>query len=408
MTNVNTEPVRFLILGAGAYQVPLIEKALAHGHRVSVASWSDRDPGMALAHDAWVVDTTDKDTLLKMARERGIQAVATTGTDVAVPSIGWLCDHLGLPGLSYATALRCADKIRMQEAFRAHGVRTAPFVPVSTWREAQRTAETMGYPVIVKAPDSSGSRGVVAAPTPAELPAAFEQAMRVSRQDRVLIEKLLVGREFGGQILVRKGEVVCSVFHNDTVTPPPVSVPIGHSCPCNLAPERQREAEALCAEAVKALGIRDAVCNADLILTADGVHVLEMGARAGATGIPEIIRLHTGMDLYEVALALATGQEPALCHEPGAAAAGLVLRAPETGCLTTCRVPPAVREAEGIRDVRFDYPEGAEVRRFRVGPDRIGHVLATADTWQAAERLCAWAAEHLDMVVRTTETRDAC
>jgi hypothetical protein len=134
--------------------------------------------------------------------------------------------------------------------------------------------------------------------------------------------------------------------------------------------------------------------------------VLEIGARAGATGLPEIVRLHTGLDLYEVALRLALGEAPAIQVAPGQAAAVLVLRARTGGTLTRCRVPARVRSAVGLVSVRFDYAEGATVRPFRTGPDRIGDVVTTAETAAAAERRCAELAEQLEIAV--TEPSSVC
>ena len=85
-----------LVLGAGVYQVPLI-KAQQEGHRVIAASYRATDLGMAMADEAWVIDTTAKEALLEKAKAAGVNAVTTTGTDVAVPSLGYICDAMGLP-----------------------------------------------------------------------------------------------------------------------------------------------------------------------------------------------------------------------------------------------------------------------------------------------------------------------
>lgn len=390
---------KVLVLGAGVYQIPLIQRAVDLGHYVYVASWSGKDPGMAMAHEAWVVDTTHKENLLEIARKKGIQAVTTTGTDVAVPSVGYICENLGLPGLSFATAQKCSNKILMQAAFSEHSVPAAAHGHVSTLAEAYRAAETVGYPVIVKAPDSSGSRGMAAANAPGELAPAFIQATHVSRFGRVLIERLLTGQEFGGQLVVVDGAIQTCIFHNDTVAPPPVPVPIGHSCPTRLSTQIQQEAERVCAAAVSALGIMTAVCNADLILTRNGVYVLEIGARMGATGIPEIIRLHTGLDLYDIALRLALGENPTVAMQPGPAAAILVIRSPATGILVRRRIPEDLARLPGVVSIKWDFSEGAPVRRFLKGPDRIGDIIATATTAEDAEQLCGRVAKRLEIVV---------
>ena len=47
----------------------------------------------------------------------------------------------------------------------------------------------------------------------------------------------------------------------------------------------------------------------------DGVFVFEIGARGGATGLPEVVRDYSGVDLYQVALDLALG-DPRDVHPP--------------------------------------------------------------------------------------------
>lgn len=390
---------KILILGAGTYQVPLIRRALARGLHVIAASWSADDPGMALAHEMWVVSTTDKERILQLAKNNGIDAIATTGTDVAVPTIGLLCDELRLPGVSYATALCTSDKVLMQEKLSQAGVPTARHKRVTTLEEAKAAVASIGLPVVVKAPDSSGSRGITAVDTLQDLDDAFTAAMEVSRSGQALVEEQLTGEEFGAQAIVQDGRVVQCICHNDTVTPPPVTVPIGHSCPSMLPTETQQETAAVCQLAVTALDIGNAICNVDLILTSKGVRVFEIGARIGATGIPEIIALHHRLDLYDVALSMALGQRQAIALSTGPAAAALIIKSPGTGRLARCAVTPRAESIPGLISVGFDYAVGASVNEFRTGPDRIGAVFATAPSAAGAEQACQRITDRLDIAV---------
>ena len=93
-----------LILGAGIYQVPLIRRAQARGYRAVVASIPGNYPGFALADRVYYTDTTDKEEILKIAEAEQVCAVTTTGTDVAVGSIGYVCRRLGLAGIGEEAA----------------------------------------------------------------------------------------------------------------------------------------------------------------------------------------------------------------------------------------------------------------------------------------------------------------
>ncbi len=388
-----------LILGAGVYQVPLIRKARDKGCHVSVATWKGDYPGLAFADETWFVDTCDYEELLRLSRANNIEAVLTTGTDVAIPSLGYLCDKLNLPGITYETAQLCSNKILAQQHFAKHGVSTAKHQCVATLSEARKAVSSMGLPVMVKAPDSSGSRGVVAVKQDSELNFAFEQAMAVSKLGEVLIEEMLIGEEFGAQAIVSAGRVLHCLCHNDTVTPSPVSVPIGHSYPFNMNDILQQEALDVTQQAVTALGIENALCNVDLMASERGVRILEIAPRIGATGIPEITLRHFGIDLYDLALQMALGLSPQMNVHPGPASAILIIRSPKTGVLTRCRVPEHLKDHHKIEAIHFDYREGAEVDAFHTGPDRIGHIFVTGSTRVEAEAFAEKVASELEIEV---------
>ncbi len=392
---------RILILGGGIYQAPLIKRAVEKGYWVAAASLHKDDPGMLLANEAWVVNITDSEKILALVRENNIEAVTSTGTEFSMPAIGYIHEKLGLPGISLETAAILTNKILAQNRFAEENVPAARFRRVKTLTDAMSAAGKIGFPVYVKAPDSSGSRGIRMVSSPGEMDDAFAEAMKISGKEEILIEEMLSGVEFGAQVIVLDGEVTHCLCHNDTVTPPPVTVPVGHSLPFTGTEEIQRETRDVCAAAVKALNIRNAVCNADLIATTEGVRLFELGARIGATGLSEIVNLHHGINLYDAALSLAFGETPEIESRTGQAAAYLIIKAPCSGMLVRRSIPEEVKNMDGLVEVHFDYPEGTEVNEFVTGPDRIGHVLVTAEkNADSAENLAKQIAEMLEIEVR--------
>ncbi len=380
-----------LILGAGVYQVPLIQKAIDFGYYVTVASYGKHYPGMKIADDVWNIDTKDKITLLNYARKSGIDAVVTTGTDVAIPSIGYLNDKLGLNGINYETALNTSNKILMQKCFKDNNVPSANFFQCSNLSDCYRASEELGFPLIIKAPNSSGSRGIKIVYSIDDLNNAFNFAKNVAQDSNVLIEEFLTGKEFGAQAVVLKRKIHHFFCFNDTVTQPPIRVPIGHSCPSNLSEDIIAEAKDVSTKAIHAIGIENAVCNFDLIFTENGVKIFEIGARTGATGIPEIISLHHGIDLYQVALSIALGEIPKISAPANAkvrpSAAVRIIKAPRSGKLVSCHIPEDMIRRNGVKNIEIDYTIGSSVSRFRVGPDRIGSVIVVGEDPDSSEKL---------------------
>ena len=154
---------KILILGAGVYQVPLIQKAREMGLYTIVASIPGNYPGFQYADRVVYENTVDAQAILKLAKEEQIDGICTTGTDVAMITVGTVCDALGLSGVSLEGAIAATDKAVAKEKYRAFGVNTAAFryVPIEESLQAvEAICEEIGYPVIVKAVDSSGSRGI--------------------------------------------------------------------------------------------------------------------------------------------------------------------------------------------------------------------------------------------------------
>ena len=107
---------KIMILGASVYQVPLILTARKMGLYTIVASIPGGYPGFALADKVYEINTVDKVGILKVCQEEQIDGICTTGTDVAVATIGYVCQEMGLAGVSEEAAVRATDKAQMKEA----------------------------------------------------------------------------------------------------------------------------------------------------------------------------------------------------------------------------------------------------------------------------------------------------
>jgi biotin carboxylase len=240
---------------------------------------------------------------------------------------------------------------------------------------------------MVKAPDASGSRGVHRVDGEAGFEPAWASALATSRSGRVIVEKHLAGVEFGAQAVVHGDRLVGVYVHNDTVTDGVQPTPVGHSMPSALSAEHQGAVAAVLEGAVAALGIRDCVANADLMLAGDEVMLIEMGARMGATGIPEVIAVHEGVDIYAHVLGLALGDHGSLAAAAARPNAVRLLASPRSGRVVAVDVPSTVAGHDDLIAVHWDVAPGDEVRAFRVGPDRIGHVQAVGRSAEAADAL---------------------
>lgn len=402
------EKKKLMVLGAGVYQVPLIKQAKSMGIETLVVSVPGNYPGFAFGDKIYYEDTRDYEKILEIARNEQIDGIVTTGTDVAVVTIGKVCDALGLSGLSFEAGKTATDKMLMKQKYEEYGVRTARYRRISLMgaeKEKQQDShsrfenpdedskyieylekelEGLQFPLIFKAVDTSGSRGIVKAEDSSKFVEAYRAVRENTRKDYFIVEEFLEGEEFGAQSFVCRGEVQFILPHGDYVFQGDTGVPIGHWAPYELEQSVIEDAKEQIQKAVKAMGLDNCALNADFILSGGKPYVLEIGGRAGATCLTELVSLYYGYNYYEKIIQAALGLPVDFASEKACPNVGMLLRSENTGVIQEI-VNRNDREDKQIVEIQFDYQVGDEVQAFRVGPHRIGHVVVQADTLEEAK-----------------------
>lgn len=375
---------KIMILGASVYQVPLIRTAKRMGLYTIVASIPGNYPGFSDADKVYYINTTDKEAILGACRAEGIDGICTSGTDVAVATIGYVNEQMGLSGISEAAAEKACNKSAMKEAFRDGGVSASKFIKADSLDEAFAAADKIGYPVVVKCVDSSGSRGINVVESKDGLEAAFSEAIGYSRQNYVLIEEMLRGDEIGVDGMVQNGEVVLIAPHQKyTYKFNGATIPAGHSFPYRNSEKVLAEIEKQVTLAVKALGLDNCAFNSDVFVDGDKVHIIEMGGRAGATGIPELISIYYGFDFYEKMIENALGGMDGLgIADEKTPCMSKLLMSPVDGTITSIDEDVIADVRARGYDVVLDYKVGQSVEQMHNGTTRIGHIIARTDDGQ--------------------------
>ena len=92
-----------LFVGAGRHQRRAIEQARTRGLRVAAVDRNADAPGLTSADVAEVVDFSDVDAVVEVARRIGVDGVLTISADRAVPVVAAVAEELGLPGIGTQT-----------------------------------------------------------------------------------------------------------------------------------------------------------------------------------------------------------------------------------------------------------------------------------------------------------------
>ncbi len=302
---------KIMILGAGLHQLPAIRKAVALGYRVITVDYLPDNVGHAYSHQYVNVSTTDLEGVLQAAVRLKIDGICTFSSDVALPAVGYVCDHLGLPGITREIAETLSNKDKFRSFMARHGKSTPRFISGEKFEELYGRMGELRLPAMVKPVDSSGSRGITKLETrdADKAAAAFHKAQGFSRSKTVCIEEYLEGTEVGGDGFLVDGRfafiaVTHKYLDNFIVT--------GHRLPTAISPRDRAAVVDTLEDCCRTLGYRSGPLNFDVILDDDHTTIVEMSARTGGNGIPAIIRRATAVDVEAAAVKMAMGERVVL------------------------------------------------------------------------------------------------
>jgi len=158
---------------------------------------------IAEKHDIDVVPITKKN-FHQLAGYDALFIRETTSIDNHTYRFARRAMQEGMPVIDDPVSMiRCTNKVFLKELLTANGVPVPPTVVVANLEELAAAEAQLGYPLVVKIPDGSFSRGVHKVKEPKEF---RELARRLFRETDLLIAQKFMQTEFDWRIGVLSGE----------------------------------------------------------------------------------------------------------------------------------------------------------------------------------------------------------
>ena len=316
------------------------------------------------------------DEVLKVAKQEHVDGAAITCNDMGLESIGRCNDVLHLQGISEAVAKCAANKLYMKEKLVANGVRTARFMNIHNETELNDAVSQLEFPVIVKATDLQGSRGICIVREKDKLKAAYAEVMSLTHKDFCIVEEFIEGTEFGAQAFVYKGEVIFVLPHGDETVMCKTAVPVGHYMPYAMSDALAADVDLQARKAIAALGLDNCAVNIDFISRGDQAYIIELTGRGGANGLTDITSKYYGIDYYKMIVVTALGGDPREVFvqrlSTPRAAVSKMLTSDKSGIANSVTVPTLPDT-----DITMLIDAGDEVRAFTNSNDDIGQIVVS-------------------------------
>jgi D-alanine-D-alanine ligase len=236
--------------------------------------------------DAHPFDPKDRD-LLDLAKERFARVfIALHGRFGEDGTVQGVLEWLGIPytGSGVLASALAMDKVRTKRLWAAEGLPTAPYEVLGKEANLKAVAKRLGTPLFVKPASEGSSVGMTKVKKAADLEEAY--ALAVNYDPVVIAEKFVDGPELTVAIV---GERVLPVIRIETprefydYEAKYIADDTRYLIPCGVSEKKEKELQALCLKAFRALGCRG-WGRVDLMLDKRGrPFLLEVNTSPGMT-----------------------------------------------------------------------------------------------------------------------------
>ena len=364
---------KVLVQGASRGNLGFVKTAKEEGVSIVMTGLGGDFPCNPYADKFCYADISDPVAVLKVAQDEKVDGVIICCSDTGLRAVGRCNDVLGLSGVTESAAMISSNKLLMKEKLLAKGVRTAKYLKVRDESELDAVEKEIGFPMIVKATDLQGSRGINIVQKESELRSAFKDTMSLTKKDYCIIEEYLVGKEYGAQAFVYKGDVLFVLPHGDETIMCKTAVPVGHYMPYKMSEELYEDTVLQVTNAIKAIEIDNCAVNVDLIERDGKAYIIELTGRVGANCLPELTSNYFGINYYKMILATALGQSPIPIFEKHSEPCTTLARMIHSDKAGICK-SVSMSELPDTQIHLFIH-KGSEIRIFTNSNDAIGEII---------------------------------
>lgn len=393
-----------MVMGAAIEQLPGIIAAKEMGYHVGVIDYNPNAIGVPFADEYFNVSTIDEDGVCEAGKVFGADGFLTLATDMPIRAVAKACEKLGLPGISYETAIKATDKGKMIETFKAHNIESPWYYIIHSRNELEKLYKDITYPCIIKPIDNAASRGVIFVNSEKEMNAAYNYSIEHSRLKSLIVEEYMKGVEVSVETLTYEGETYVLQVTDKATTGAPHFVETGHNQPSLLPPQTLVSVKDLAIRAVNALGIMIGPAHVEIMVTENGPKLIELGARLGGDCITShLVRLSTGIDMLQETIKTLCGERPDLTPKYSKCATIRFVMPEKTGIFRGIEGIEQALSIPEIKEINYILNRGEFVSGIQSSDDRLAYVIAQSDTMNNAIDSCMSAISKMTIKIESED-----
>jgi len=362
-----------------------------------------------------------------------------------------ICQRLGLPANSIASALAARNKHRMRELLARAGVPQPAFRLGSFADDLAQLARGVSFPCVVKPLALAASKGVIRANDPGEFVTAVARLAKILKNEysalssqnldseRFLVEDFIAGPEVAVEGLLTRGQLrVLAIFDKPDPLDGPYFEETIYVTPSRRPAAIQQQIADVTADACRALGLVHGPVHAELRLKSGGrsqgagvrgqgssssaisdqqsaindsstthhspltTHlpvVIEVNPRSIGGLCSRVLRFGVGLSLEELIIRHALDPDFIPPDREGKAAGVMMVPIPRAGILRDVRGLDSAGAVAGIESVTISAHSGQRLVPLPEGSIYLGFIFARGRSPDAVEAALREAHARLEFVI---------
>ena len=389
--------MKILVLAGGADQIALINEFKARGHETILVDYFENPPARPYADKHIVASTLDVERVKEIAIDQKVDLITTACTDQALLTVANVSEQLGLPCyLSYQTGLNVTNKSYMKNVLFANNIPTAKFVILD--KVDLDAVKDFSLPLVVKPVDCNSSKGVKRIDDIADITKYLEEAIKLSRTKKAIVEEFKTGKEISVDYYVEgcEAKLLCAT------TSLKIKNSKSFTILCSDYPAINEEQEELLKvignQVAKAFGLKDCPLFIQMIANGTDVNVIEFSARMGGGSKYNLIRVLSGVNIMSKYVDLVLGGKPSVSPSKLVKFCKMVHLYCNPGVFDHIEGLEELKQ-QGIIDSYFEYKtKGMEISHAETSGDRPAGYLITAETADALQEKLNYVDSHIKVV----------
>ena len=370
-----------MLLGGIRYLLPVIKAAHEQGYYVITADYLPDNIAHKYSDEYVNVSIIDKDSVLKVAREKHIDGIMSFGVDPGVVSAAYVQEKMGLPSFGpYESVCILQNKDLFRKYLSEHGFNVPKAKGYSSLSDALADQDAFDYPVVVKPTDAAGSKGVTRVNDKSQLKAAVEHAFDKSLAGHIIIEDFIEkqGCSSDTDSFSMDGKLKFVSFNAqyfDLKAANPYT-PAAYTWPSTYTIEQEQYLTSEIQRLISLLGMKTNIYNIETRIGTNGKpYIMELTPRGGGNRLCEMLRYATGVDMITAMTRYIVGDSvPEIRQEPyNGHWAEIILHADQSGTFDRLEIS----ENLPVEVVEEDLwvTKGEHVNTFEGANDAIGTLV---------------------------------